>query len=75
MAKMVKKVFYLREDQTNQMNNYIFRSYKEGIRKFNESSLCRVAVDLLFSLNLDIPGFKSEEDLLESGKAMMVKKD
>jgi len=66
MSKLGKKVFYLREDQVGQMIDCIYRSYQGGIRRFNESSLCRVAMDFLFSLNLDIPGFKSEEELLEA---------
>jgi hypothetical protein len=66
MGKVVKKVCYLREDQVEKMIECIYKSYKGGIRGFNESSLCRVAIDLLFSLDLDIHAFNTEEELLEA---------
>lgn len=72
MGKVVKKVFYLREDQVERMIDCVYKSYQGGVRKFNESSLCRVAIDLLFSCNVDIPKFGSEEELLETCKALLV---
>jgi len=66
MGKIVKKVCYLREDQVEKMIDCIYKSYKGGIRGFNESSLCRVAIDLLFSLDMDIFACKTENELLEA---------
>lgn len=74
-GKIVKKVCYLREDQVERMIDYIYTSYREGTRRFNESSLCRVALDLLFDLRLEIAEYESEEELLEACKAMVIRKE
>jgi len=73
MGKIIKKVCYLRDDQVEQMIDYIYKSYRGGTRRFNESSLCRVAMDLLLSINPDPLKFETEEELLEACKALIFK--
>ena len=69
MTKNIKKVCYLREDQVEKMIEYVFSTYKNGTRSFNESSLCRVALDLLFSFEPELNKFRTEEELLNACRA------
>lgn len=71
MGNLVKKVFYIREDQIDRMNEWIYKTYKGGRRRFTESSLCRVAVDLLFDCGLNIEEYESEDQLLEACRKLV----
>lgn len=73
MNGIIKKVCYLREDQVARLVDVVFVTHKNGKRTFNESSLCRVAIDLFLSLDLDIKEFSTEEELLQACKALIKK--
>ena len=65
-GNLVKKGIYLRVEQVESLAGVVFENRKKGKRKLNESLLCRVALDVLFNLNLNFAQYETEKDLREA---------
>lgn len=63
---LVKKGIYLRAEQVEILAGIVYENRKKGKRKLNESLLCRVALDLLFTINFDFASYDTEEELSEA---------
>ncbi len=63
MSSLVKKGFYINEDQMEQLATLVYNSRKDQKRFINESMVVRIALELLFKAPLDFSQFTNEQEI------------
>lgn len=66
MNALVKKGIYLRADQVDRLAQLVHETRRHGKRKFSESTLCRIALDLFLAMDINFSRYDSETELADS---------
>lgn len=65
VSSLVKKGFYINEEQMEQLATLVYNSRKDQKRFINESMVVRIALELLFKTPLDFTQFTTEQEIRE----------
>lgn len=63
MGDLVKKGFYIKEEQMSKLATLVYEARKEQKRFVNESMVVRIGLDLILKAPINLADFDNEEQL------------